>query len=153
MRCRARIEKEDFPVRHSIRFRNPFRIPTASCLLCFPPFFRCRPPRIARRGMLGDRIQGHQSLLSSPLASGLQIPRVKFLRFDSSSRSIQAPALGYPPTFRALFPPFPGFLSCRGILPRIQIFLYGDGRAGEEGAANEKNGSYHGADEETGRCG
>lgn len=98
MRCRARIEKKDFPVRYSIRFRNPFWIPTASCFLfssCFSFFFfffTHLPPcptsiSIVRRGRSGT---GYRTSVLSVFAfvRGLQIPRGNS-SLDSSSRSIQ----------------------------------------------------------------
>lgn len=81
MRCRARIDKEDFPVRYSIRFRNPFRIPTAFYSF-FPPFFSVVLLQSVGKGDPGQDT-GHQSFLSS-LRSGLQIPP-RNSTLDSSS--------------------------------------------------------------------
>lgn len=54
MRCRAGIDKEDFPVRYSIRFRNPSRIPGGVSSL-LPLFSSSSLPR--DRQTLEDRIR------------------------------------------------------------------------------------------------
>lgn len=107
MRCRARIEREGFPDRYPIWFRNPFRIPTASSLLPFlrhpathpgsrlrrgPPSLFLPPPSpspssywhpIARTrdesDERGDDSAGHQSSVSSHYVRGPEDSPKKFL--------------------------------------------------------------------------
>lgn len=107
MRCRARIDKEDFPVRYSIRFRNPFRIPTASSSSLLPFFRRPRPPSIARGGRSRT---GYRTSVFSVFASfGAADSTAKFHARFVLSRSIQAPFSGSPSTVSRF--PFPGLLS------------------------------------------
>lgn len=100
MRCRARIEKEDYPAPNSIRFRNPFRIPTASR----SPFFACVLVRPGWWKTLRGQDTGHQSFLSSLLVQGVHEfhgwnsfrsirPRVQYKRPFSGSAFSFVPGL------------------------------------------------------------
>lgn len=71
MRCCAGIDKEDFPVRYSIRFRNPFRIPARRLSPSFHFFHP--PPSLPLRSGGGDargQDTRHQSFLSSLRSGG-----------------------------------------------------------------------------------
>lgn len=113
MRCRAGIDKEDFPVRYSIRFRNPFRIP-ARRLAFLPLFSSSSLPSIGRADARGQDTR-HQSFLSSLRSRGgrrgLQDSTTKFHPRSALSSLVQYKRLSlrapffFSLPFSSLFPP------------------------------------------------
>lgn len=122
MRCRAGIDKEDFPVRYSIRFRNPFRIP-ARRLAFLPLFSSSSLPSIGRADARGQDTR-HQSFLSSLRSRGgrrgLQDSTTKFHPRSALSSLVQYKRLSLRAPF---FLPSPSHLSSHPCNPQnIQIY-------------------------------
>lgn len=124
MRCRVGIDKEDFPVRYSIRFRNPFRIPGRRLLLPSTFFIL---PSIGRADARGQDTR-HQSFLSSLRSGrrGLQDSTTKFHPRFVLSSLVQYKRLSLRAPFLL---PSPSHLSTHPCNPQnIQIYPCLQGR-------------------------
>lgn len=156
MRCRAGIDKEDFPVRYSIRFRNPFRIP-ARRLAFLPLFSSSSLPSIGRADARGQDTR-HQSFLSSLRSRGgrrgLQDSTTKFHLDPPSPPSFNTNAFLSVPRFS--YPPLLISLPTRAIL---KIFKYipvyrgkTNPRKREERRKKKNANTRRGRESKRGRC-